>query len=157
VWPQETQLQQDTWPPLRLHSTSVDVMHTSECRILSYHMPSVWDAVLNVDGTQHQASEGHEWRTARHPVSRTGLLKWRSHSCDKHVTQWNCTMTNVMHKFLIYLSIYFCLTCFGLSFSPSSEADVQFWQWFKSAGYDVSAWASPGTDIISRRLPLKMG
>jgi hypothetical protein len=31
-------------------------------------------------------------------------------------------MTNVMHKFLIYLSIYFCLTYFGLSFSPSSEA-----------------------------------
>jgi preprotein translocase subunit SecG len=30
-----------------------------------------------------------------------------------------------MHKFLAYLSIYFCLTCFGLSFSPSSEAGVQ--------------------------------
>jgi hypothetical protein len=25
----------------------------------------------------------------------------------------NCTMTNVMHKFLIYLSVYFRLTCFG--------------------------------------------
>jgi hypothetical protein len=37
-----------------------------------------------------------------------------------------------MHKFLIYLSIYFCLTCFGLSFSPSSEAGVQFRQWFNS-------------------------
>jgi hypothetical protein len=44
-----------------------------------------------------------------------------------------------MHKFLIYLSVYFCLTCFGLSFSPSSEAGLQFRQWFKSAGYGVSA------------------
>jgi hypothetical protein len=50
-------------------------------------------------------------------------------------------MTTIMHKFLIYLSIYFCLTCFGLSFSTSSEADVQLRQWFKSAGYRVSARA----------------
>jgi hypothetical protein len=48
-------------------------------------------------------------------------------------------MTNVMHKFLIYLSIYFCLTCFGFSFSPSSEAGVQLRKWFKSLGYGVSA------------------
>jgi hypothetical protein len=46
-------------------------------------------------------------------------------------------MTKVMHKFLICLSIYFCLTCFGVSFSPSSEAGVQFRQWFKSSGYGV--------------------
>jgi hypothetical protein len=44
-----------------------------------------------------------------------------------------------MHTFLIYLSIYFCLTRFGLSFSPSSEADVQHRQCFKSPGYGVSA------------------
>jgi hypothetical protein len=50
-------------------------------------------------------------------------------------------MTNVMHKFLIDLSIYFCLTCFGLSFSPSSEAGVQIRQLFKSAGYGVRARA----------------
>jgi hypothetical protein len=50
-------------------------------------------------------------------------------------------MTKVMHKFLIYLSIYFCLTRFGLSFSPSSEAGVQLRQWFKPAGYGVSALA----------------
>jgi hypothetical protein len=37
------------------------------------------------------------------------------------------------------LSIYFCLTCFGLSFSPSPEAGVQLRQWFKSSGHDVSA------------------
>jgi hypothetical protein len=40
-----------------------------------------------------------------------------------------------------YLSIYFCLTCLGLSFSPTSEAGVQIWQWFKFPGYGVSAWA----------------
>jgi hypothetical protein len=39
------------------------------------------------------------------------------------------------------LSFYFCLTCFRLSFSPSSEAGVQFWQWFKSPGYGVSTMA----------------
>ena len=50
-----------------------------------------------------------------------------------------CIISNVMHKFLINLSIYFCLTCFGFSFSPSSEAGVQFRQWFKSLGYGVSA------------------
>jgi hypothetical protein len=50
-------------------------------------------------------------------------------------------MTNVMHKFLIYLSIYFCLTRFGLSFSPSLEAGVLLRQWFKSPGYGVSAQA----------------
>jgi hypothetical protein len=50
-------------------------------------------------------------------------------------------MTNVMRKFLIYLSIYFCLTCFELSFSPSSGANVQLRQWFKSPGYGFSARA----------------
>jgi hypothetical protein len=48
-------------------------------------------------------------------------------------------MTNAMYKFLICLSIYFCLTCFGLYFRPSSEAGVQLRQRFKSAGYGVSA------------------
>jgi hypothetical protein len=47
------------------------------------------------------------------------------------ILEWNCVLTNVMHKFLIYLSIYFCLTCSGLSLSPSSEAGVQLRQWFK--------------------------
>jgi hypothetical protein len=46
-----------------------------------------------------------------------------------------------MHKFLIHLSIYFCLTRFGISFSPSSEAGVQLRQWFKPPGYGVSARA----------------
>jgi hypothetical protein len=44
----------------------------------------------------------------------------------------------LMHKYLIDLSIYFCFTRFGLSFSPSSEAGVQLRQWFKSPGYGVS-------------------
>jgi hypothetical protein len=49
------------------------------------------------------------------------------------------------------LSIYFCLTCFGLSFSPSSEAGVQFRQWFKSPGYGVSALA-----LVDSRNKLKI-
>jgi hypothetical protein len=43
--------------------------------------------------------------------------------------------------FLIYVSIYFYSTRFGISFSPSSEAGVQFRQWFKFPGYGVSARA----------------
>jgi hypothetical protein len=54
-------------------------------------------------------------------------------------------MTNAMYKFLTYLSIYFCLTCFGLSFSPSLEADLQIRQVFKSPGYGVSAQAQHHT------------
>jgi hypothetical protein len=50
----------------------------------------------------------------------------------------NRIMTNVMHKFLINLSLYFCLTCFGFSLSPSSEAGVQIQR--------------PGTNSIPRRL-----
>jgi hypothetical protein len=77
--------------------------------------------------------------------SELKVLKPRC-SC-KHFRFWlngfgsNCIMTNIMHKFLIYLSIYFCLRCFGLSFSLSSEACVQFRQLFKSPGYAVSARA----------------
>jgi hypothetical protein len=55
--------------------------------------------------------------------------------------------------FLIYFLICFCLTCFGLSLSLSSEAGVQTRQWFKSAGYGVSATAT--AEIV--HLPLKMG
>jgi hypothetical protein len=50
-----------------------------------------------------------------------------------------------MYKFLIYLSIYFCLTRFGLSFIPSSEAGVQLRQLFKPPGNSVSV---PGADTI---------
>jgi hypothetical protein len=42
---------------------------------------------------------------------------------------------------LLYLSIFFRLTCFGLSFSPSSQAAVQFRQWLKSPANGVSARA----------------
>jgi hypothetical protein len=42
---------------------------------------------------------------------------------------------------LFYLSIYFCLTCFGFSFSLSSEAGIQIRQWLKSIVYGVSARA----------------
>jgi preprotein translocase subunit SecG len=57
-------------------------------------------------------------------------------------------MTNVMHKFFIYLLIYFCLTCFGLSFSPSSEADEQLRRGLNLLGM-VSA---PGVDTILRTI-----
>jgi hypothetical protein len=60
-----------------------------------------------------------------------------------------------MHMFLVYLSTYFGLTCFGLSFRPSSEAGVQLRQWLKSAGYGVSARAlTPCADTIPSRLEL---
>jgi hypothetical protein len=56
-------------------------------------------------------------------------------------------MTNVMHKFLIYLSIYFRLTCFGLSISPSSEAGVQRRQ---RAGADtIPSWLKPLPKLYS--------
>jgi hypothetical protein len=48
-------------------------------------------------------------------------------------------MTKVMHTLLIDLTIYFRLSCFGLSFSPSSEAGVEFRQWFSPPEYGVSA------------------
>jgi hypothetical protein len=58
---------------------------------------------------------------------------------------WKCTMTNVVYKVLMYLSIYLCLTCFGFSFSPSSEAGVQPRQWFKVWW----VWCQrPGADTI---------
>jgi hypothetical protein len=46
-------------------------------------------------------------------------------------------MTNVLYKFLIYVSINFCLTCFGLSFRPSLEAGVQFLLGMMSAPGDL--------------------
>jgi hypothetical protein len=68
-------------------------------------------------------------------------------------------MTNVIHKFLIYLSIYFSLTCFGLSFSPSSQAGVQLRQWFKSPGYGVSARALTPypVSIVTRLRAVRFG
>jgi hypothetical protein len=62
-------------------------------------------------------------------VARTDRAFWNE----------NCTMTNVMHTFLIYVSIYFCLKFFGLSFSPSSGAGVQFsWVWCNGGGLVIS-------------------
>jgi hypothetical protein len=54
----------------------------------------------------------------------------------------NLKLYNDLRKANIFnLSICFCLTSFGLSISPSSEAGVQLRQWFKSPGYGVSARA----------------
>jgi hypothetical protein len=58
-----------------------------------------------------------------------------------------------MHKVLIYLAIYFCLTCFGLSFRPSSEAGVQFWQWSNPSDYGFSARAAAWWDNIPTITP----
>jgi hypothetical protein len=78
-----------------------------------------------------------------------GTKFWRLNS-DRNMIQqfyfrsnykkWNSKMTNVMHKFLI-LAIYFSLTCFRLFFSPSSDAGIQFWQWFNPPEYEVSTRA----------------
>jgi E3 ubiquitin-protein ligase DOA10 len=64
-----------------------------------------------------------------------------------------------MHKFLIYLSIYFFMICFELYFIPFSEADVQVRQWFKSSVYGVSTRTlTPYSfDLKAVHLPLKMG
>jgi hypothetical protein len=62
------------------------------------------------------------------------------------ILEWNCLMTTIMHKFLIYLSIYFCLTCFGLSLSPSSEAGVQLWcgsSWPGRWHHTQETWTTP--------------
>jgi hypothetical protein len=59
-----------------------------------------------------------------------------------------------MHKLLIYLSIYFCLTCFELSFSPSSKAGVQLRQWFKSTGYGVCAQALAPYHVTRYNTPI---
>jgi hypothetical protein len=72
------------------------------------------------------------------PVLHTNFFFMLEGPC---IFELNCTMTKVMIKFLINLSIYFYLTCFGLSCSPSSEAGVQLRQWLRSAGYGVSALA----------------
>jgi hypothetical protein len=59
-------------------------------------------------------------------------------------------ITSVMRKFLKFIHVfYFCLICFGLSISPSSEAGVQIRQWIKSAGYGVSARDRRLTDPLS--------
>jgi hypothetical protein len=60
---------------------------------------------------------------------------------------------------LFYLSIYFFLTCFRLSFSPSSEAGVQLLQWFKSPRHGVSARARMETysSILARELTPYIG
>jgi hypothetical protein len=72
------------------------------------------------------------------------------------ILELHCIMTNVMHKSLIYLSIYFCLTCFGLSFSPSSEAGIQLPQWFKSVGYGVSTPDADDDGLLIRPKHVEM-
>jgi hypothetical protein len=76
------------------------------------------------------------WRWRRYVVKTVGT---KLYCCENHTGLSSSFITiNVMHKFFIYLSIYFCLTCFGLSFSPSSGTGVQIRQWLKFAGYGDS-------------------
>jgi hypothetical protein len=87
---------------------------------------------------------GTLWFTYRIIPGRSSPSKTSTtihHTTRRHIENTailNYIRTKVMHKFLIYVYIYFCLTCFGLSFSPSSEAGVQIRQWFKSHGYGIS-------------------
>jgi cytochrome b561 len=46
-------------------------------------------------------------------------------------------LTNVIHKFLIYYIYLFTSALHVSGFLV--EADIQLWQWFKSAGYGVSS------------------
>jgi hypothetical protein len=79
------------------------------------------------------------------PNSVHGIYSYTVTRYSRLRTRWekscSCIMNNVMHKFLIYLSTYFCFTCFGLSLSPSSDAGVQIRQWFRLPEYDVSVRA----------------
>jgi hypothetical protein len=59
----------------------------------------------------------------------------------------NCIINNVMHKFFIYFLIYFCLTCFRLSLSPSSRGTV-----YKFGSVLVQFQPGPDADTISSRL-----
>jgi hypothetical protein len=64
--------------------------------------------------------------------------RWQQYSTNLHTNNTRTDQLNAQVFNLFQLSVYFCLTCFGLSFSPFSEADIQLRQWFKSPGYGVS-------------------
>jgi hypothetical protein len=69
-----------------------------------------------------------------------GILMWEKEMLYVvRAMQFGMKLYNVQCNAHVFsVSIYLCLTCFGLSFSPSLEAGVQFWQWLKSPGYGVS-------------------
>jgi hypothetical protein len=108
--------------PVCLYRTSNRQMETS-----TYWSCTATNVIFGLDVVCFLGSSGQQFRN---------IL-----CCKECILEWYCIMTKVMHKFLVYLSIYFCLTRFGLSFSPTSEAGVQFRQWFRSPGYDVGARA----------------
>jgi hypothetical protein len=45
------------------------------------------------------------------PVVRQTNEWMNEYGTKFYVLEWNCIMTNIVHKFLIYLSIYLCLIC----------------------------------------------
>jgi hypothetical protein len=93
--------------------------------LVTYSVQKVRKTMRNVRGNNRLPERDQNPRSSEYEV---GVLR-------------KCIMTNIMHKFYFYFSIYFCLTYFRLSFIPSSEAGVQLRQWFKSLGYGVSARA----------------
>jgi hypothetical protein len=61
---------------------------------------------------------------------------------NKHAVLQNC-ITNIMHSLFIYFRMYFCLTCFRPSLSPSSRGTVFNFGSGSSLLYMVSA-SGPG-------------
>jgi hypothetical protein len=64
-------------------------------------------------------------------------------------------MTNVKHKFLIYLSVYFRLTSCGISINQSSETGVQRRQRSVPGRWHQTQEAWPAAEVV--HLPLKIG
>jgi hypothetical protein len=56
-------------------------------------------------------------------------------------------MTNVMYKFLIYVFIYFCLTCFGLFLAHLQRQVYNF-----DSGSGLLGMVHPSIDTIPSRL-----
>jgi hypothetical protein len=88
--------------------------------------------------------EGFDWRVCEipHPSTRSPALAqtfFKALKAEHQKDVWRKLYNDQRNPlFLIYSSIYFWPTCFGISYNPSSEEGVQFRQWFKSAGYGVT-------------------
>jgi hypothetical protein len=79
--------------------------------------------------------------------SISGILESGVTHKYQYTSIWS--MTNVMHKFLIYLTIYFCLTCFKLSFSHLQR---QVYNFGSGSTFLSMLSVPPATDTIPKRL-----
>jgi hypothetical protein len=108
--------------------------------------PIFWSNLLPTlsDPIPDFVGSSYEIEAASSLVLRYFSCKHYHHNMSSNTLLCNCKMINEMYKFLIY----FCLTCFRLSFSPSSEEGVQLRQWFKSPVKQYSwGWCQrPGAD-----------